>query len=96
MQNKSEAYQAYDKYIQDAQGMNSQPCVELFQKLKPEESHIQELRQYLKEVMEKGKTENAASDTGNQRLYSWFLRLRSLLVSLPSPCLGSLSPEKSG
>lgn len=30
LQNKSEAVKAYDKYLQDAQAMDSQPCVELF------------------------------------------------------------------
>lgn len=56
LHNKSEAYKAYDKYIQDAQSMDSQPCVELFQKLKQSEmEQIQEIRHHLKEVMEKGK-----------------------------------------
>ena len=56
LHNKAEAHKAYDTYIQDAQSMDSQPCVELFQKLKQTEmEHIQEIRQHLKEVMEKGK-----------------------------------------
>ena len=54
--NKAEAQKAYDTYIQDAQSMDSQPCVELFQKLKQSEmEQIQEIRHHLKEVMEKGK-----------------------------------------
>lgn len=32
LQSKSEALKAYDKYMQDAQAIGSQPCVELFQK----------------------------------------------------------------
>ena len=53
---KSKAVKAYDTYIQDAQGMDSQPCVELFQKLKQQDTeHAQEIRRHLKEVMEKGK-----------------------------------------
>ena len=56
LHNKAEAHKAYDQYIQDAQSMDSQPCVELFQKLKQSEmEQIQEIRHHLKEVMEKGK-----------------------------------------
>ena len=56
LQNKSEALQAYDKYIQDAQSIGSQPCVELFQKLQQADSQqAQEIRQHLQEVMQKGK-----------------------------------------
>lgn len=56
LQNKSEALKAYDKYIEDAQGSDSQPCVELFRKLQQEDmQHAQELRQHLQEVMQKGK-----------------------------------------
>lgn len=56
MQNKAEALQAYDKYIQDAKEVNSQPCVELFQKLKQAEAeHIQEVRKHLSSVMQNGK-----------------------------------------
>ncbi|HEY9693775.1 MAG TPA: hypothetical protein V6D15_16340 [Oculatellaceae cyanobacterium] len=55
LQNKSEAIKAYETYIQDAQELNSQPCVELFQKLHQEDiKHIQELRHHLQEVMQKG------------------------------------------
>ena len=55
-QNKSEALKAYDKYIEDAQSTDSQPCVELFRKLQQEDmQHAQELRQHLQEVMQKGK-----------------------------------------
>ncbi len=56
LQNKSEALQAYDKYIQNAQSIGSQPCVELFQKLQQADSQqAQEIRQHLQEVMQKGK-----------------------------------------
>ena len=56
LQNKSEALKAYETYIQDAQEIGSQPCVELFQKLQQEDMrHAQELRQHLQEVMQKGK-----------------------------------------
>ncbi len=56
LQNKSEALHAYDKYIQDAQSIGSQPCVELFQKLQQADSQqAQEIRQHLQEVMQKGK-----------------------------------------
>ncbi|MGB3204536.1 MAG: hypothetical protein WBB28_06070 [Crinalium sp.] len=55
LQNKSEAIKAYETYMQDAQELNSQPCVELFQKLHEEDiKHIQELRHHLQEVMQKG------------------------------------------
>lgn len=56
LQRKSEALHAYEQYIKDAQEANSQPCVELFQKLQQEDmQHVQEIRQHLKQVMEQGK-----------------------------------------
>ncbi|GAB4380889.1 MAG: hypothetical protein Kow00121_38120 [Elainellaceae cyanobacterium] len=56
LKNKAEAVQVYDSYIEDAQKAGSQPCVELLQKLKQEDSnHAQELRRHLQEVMQKGK-----------------------------------------
>lgn len=56
LQNKSEALHAYDKYIQDAEAIGSQPCVELFQKLQQQDmQQAQELRHHLQEVMQKGK-----------------------------------------
>ena len=56
LKNKAEAVQMYDTYVQDAQKANSQPCVELLQKLQQEDSkHVQELRQHLQEVLQKGK-----------------------------------------
>ncbi|PSO56452.1 MAG: hypothetical protein BRC38_01375 [Cyanobacteria bacterium QH_6_48_35] len=56
LQRKSEALYAYEQYIKDAQEANSQPCVELFQKLQQEDmQHVQEIRQHLKQVMEQGK-----------------------------------------
>ncbi len=56
LQNKSEALHAYDKYIQDAQSIDSQPCVKLFQKLQQQDmQQAQEIRQHLQEVMQKGK-----------------------------------------
>jgi rubrerythrin len=56
LQNKSEALQAYEKYMQDAQETGSQPCVELFQKLQQQDmQQAQEIRQHLQEVMQKGK-----------------------------------------
>lgn len=56
LQNKAEAVQTYGKYIEDAQSIGSQPCVELFQKLQQQDmQHAQEIRQHLQEVMQKGK-----------------------------------------
>ncbi|MCT7961207.1 hypothetical protein NG799_05100 [Laspinema sp. D1] len=53
MQNKCEAVNAYDTYIEDAQAAGSQPCVELLQKLKESEmQQVQELRQHLQKVMQ--------------------------------------------
>lgn len=55
LHNKSEAIQAYDKYIQDAQSHNSQPCVQLFQKLQQQDVQTaQEIRQHLQQVMQHG------------------------------------------
>ncbi|MBF2067026.1 MAG: hypothetical protein IGS39_21815 [Calothrix sp. C42_A2020_038] len=56
LQNKAEAVKAYDAYIQDAQQANSQPCVELFQKLRQTEvEQVQEIRRHLQQVMQHGK-----------------------------------------
>ncbi|MBD2387431.1 hypothetical protein [Cylindrospermum sp. FACHB-282] len=56
LHNKAEAVKAYEIYIQDAQEANSQPCVELFQKLRQSElQQAQEVRHHLQQVMEKGR-----------------------------------------
>lgn len=56
LHNKAEAMKAYDTYINDAQSSQSQPCVELFQKLRDSESQqIQEIRNHLQQVMQHGK-----------------------------------------
>ncbi len=56
LKNKAEGLKAYQTYIQDAQEAGSQPCVELFQKLhQQDQQQIQEIRQHLQEVMQKGK-----------------------------------------
>ncbi|BAZ38702.1 hypothetical protein NIES4101_46430 [Calothrix sp. NIES-4101] len=56
LQNKAEAVKAYETYIKDAQESNSQPCVELFQKLRQADiEHVQEIRHHLQQVMQKGK-----------------------------------------
>ncbi|WGV26147.1 hypothetical protein [Halotia branconii] len=56
LHNKAEAVRAYETYIQDAQEANSQPCVELFQKLRQSEmEQAQEIRHHLQEVMQHGK-----------------------------------------
>lgn len=55
MQNKCEAVKAYDTYIQDAQSAGSQPCVDLLNKLKESEmDQVQEIRNHLQQVMQKG------------------------------------------
>lgn len=56
LKNKAEAVQMYEVYVEDAQKVGSQPCVELLQKIQQEDQqHVQELRQHLQEVMQKGK-----------------------------------------
>ena len=56
LKNKSEAIKAFDTYIKDAEGMNSQPCAELFRKLKEEEmKSAQEVRSHLQQVLQNGK-----------------------------------------
>lgn len=56
LQNKAEAVKAYDTYIKDAQEMQSQPCVELFQKLMQQDMEVvQEIRHHLQQVMQNGK-----------------------------------------
>ena len=56
LHNKAEAVNAYDQYIQDAQQMNSQPCVQLFEKLKQQDLETsQEIRHHLMQVMQHGR-----------------------------------------
>lgn len=56
LHHKAEAVKAYETYIQDAQGMDSQPCVELFNKLKQQDmEQAQEIRSHLQQVMQSGK-----------------------------------------
>lgn len=56
LKNKAEALKAYDTYIQDAQSLDSQPCVELFKKLQQSDmQEAEEIRHHLQEVMQKGK-----------------------------------------
>lgn len=56
LKNKAEAVRIYDSYIQDAQEAGSQPCAELLQKLQQEDmKQVEEIRQHLQEVMQKGK-----------------------------------------
>jgi rubrerythrin len=56
LHNKAEAVKAYETYIQDAQQAGSQPCVELFQKLRQVDlEHAQEIRHHLQQVMQHGK-----------------------------------------
>jgi hypothetical protein len=56
LQNKAEAVKAYDTYIQDAQNQDSQPCVQLFQKLMQQDmEQAQEIRNHLQQVMQNGK-----------------------------------------
>ncbi len=56
LHNKAEAVKAYDSYIQDAEQAGSQPCVELFQKLRQSDmQQAQEIRHHLQQVMQHGK-----------------------------------------
>ena len=56
LQNKAEAVKAYDTYIQDAQNQDSQPCVQLFQKLMQQDmEQAQEIRNHLQQLMQNGK-----------------------------------------
>lgn len=56
LKNKSDAVQLYDTYVKDAESAGSQPCVQLLKKLQDEDrKHAEEVRNHLKEVMQKGK-----------------------------------------
>lgn len=56
LHNKAEAVKAYEHYIKDAQEANSQPCVELFQKLRQSDmEQAKEIRHHLQEVLQHGK-----------------------------------------
>jgi rubrerythrin len=63
LKNKATAVQTYQTYIADAQEMDSQPCVELFQKLQQADmQHAIEIRNHLQEVMQKGKMQQSLSE----------------------------------
>ena len=48
VQNKAQALQAYDKYIDDARKAGSQECVELFQRIhEADKRHLAEAKQHL-------------------------------------------------
>ncbi|KAB8318755.1 hypothetical protein SD81_007290 [Tolypothrix campylonemoides VB511288] len=56
LHNKAEAIKAYETYINDAQQAGSQPCVELFQKLRQSDiEQAQEIRHHLQQVLQHGK-----------------------------------------
>lgn len=56
LKNKAEALKAYETYIQDAEEMQSQPCMELCNKLQQQDmQQAEEIRHHLQEVMQKGK-----------------------------------------
>ena len=56
LHNKAEAIKAYETYIKDAQEMQSQPCVQLFEKLMQQDMELaQEIRHHLQQVMQDGK-----------------------------------------
>ncbi|MBW4699763.1 MAG: hypothetical protein KME03_18070 [Aphanocapsa lilacina HA4352-LM1] len=56
LQKKACAVSAYETYIRDAQAANSQPCVELFQKLQRQDNECAaELRRHLAQVMQNGR-----------------------------------------
>ncbi|MBD1843688.1 hypothetical protein H6F89_09800 [Cyanobacteria bacterium FACHB-63] len=56
LQNKAEAVKAYETYIKDAEQMQSQPCAELFRKLRDADIQTaQEIRHHLQQVMQNGK-----------------------------------------
>ncbi|HTL90461.1 MAG TPA: hypothetical protein VL134_13760 [Leptolyngbya sp.] len=56
LHNKAEAVKAYETYIQDAEHMQSQPCAELFRKLREQDIQTaQEIRHHLQQVMKDGK-----------------------------------------
>ncbi len=56
LKNKAEAVQLYETYMQDAQSAGSQPCADLLKRLQQTEmQQVQEIRQHLQEVMQKGK-----------------------------------------
>jgi len=56
LKNKADAVQVYNTYIQDAEQADSQPCVQLLQKLQQQDmQQIMEIRQHLQQVMQHGK-----------------------------------------
>ncbi|MGF1514508.1 MAG: hypothetical protein ACFB5Z_12560 [Elainellaceae cyanobacterium] len=56
LHNKAEAVKAYEQYISDAEAASSQPCVDLFKKIRDAEiEQIREIREHLMAVMQHGK-----------------------------------------
>ncbi len=53
IQSKAEGLNAYDKYITDAERENAGQCVEMFRKLKEQDSkQVEEIKGHLKMVMD--------------------------------------------
>ncbi|MGF1537803.1 MAG: hypothetical protein ACFB4J_15170 [Elainellaceae cyanobacterium] len=56
LHNKAEAIKAYETYISDAEAAGSQPCVDLFRKIRDTEiEQVREIREHLMAVMQHGK-----------------------------------------
>ncbi len=56
LKNKAEAVQIYNSYIEDARAADSQPCVQLLEKLQQEDKkQVEEIRHHLQQVMQNGK-----------------------------------------
>jgi len=65
LHSKAEGLEAYDKYMKDAQGENSQPCVELLQRLKrQDEEAVMEVKQHLTELLQKGSMGSGSMQSG--------------------------------
>lgn len=67
VQNKAQALQAYDKYIDDARKAGSQTCVELFQRIhEADKRHLAEARQHLIMVLNGQMGSQVHGDTGGK------------------------------
>jgi len=76
VKNKAEALLAYQKYMQDAQSVNSQECLDMFRRLYEEDSrHLEEAKRHLSAVLtgqmgqgqQKGQQRGQAPQAGQQK-----------------------------
>lgn len=67
LHSKGKALEAYDKYLRDAQEADSEPCVQLLQKLKrQDEIAIEEIKQHVVQLLQHGRMQSGMGKSSSQ------------------------------